>query len=374
MSFVSLIVKRYMKSANNIFLLSSVVLSTGLIIGIFIFLMSIMRGGHSALFHNIFSIYGHAYITSNVELAKKIQNTKIVQLNYSECFLVNECNGKMNAAISIGVNDIEYRNGLKQYIKCGDINNDKYSIIIGAYLAAKLNVDIGDSLLINIEGGLNLCQVGAIIFTGIEWIDSMTCFTNKQLLEENMVNLKIKNIVFLDNLDALDEYVEECKKQGINVTTWRANLSFLDKIFTQIKVILSLILILFIMNAVLQIFMLLTIIILEKKKDIAILTKLGATHWQIRAIFFIYGIVLIALKIISGFVIGWIFIRFIHSLILNLMNQMSFINPNIIDIIKLLHPKLIFSDLLYILTSSFICMFISLCIGINFLINKDRNE
>jgi len=156
-------------------------------------------------------------------------------------------------------------------------------------------------------------KIGGIFKTGIHEFDETTAICSIKFFELlypngiNQVNIKLKestNEAFV---------IEKIKKiTNLSVLSWKDMYPSLANAFKLEKIGMAIILFLILANSIATLIALIYMIIMQKKKDIALLKILGAQGNQIRSIF-----IWLALLISSTATITGIFLSLLASFILN---------------------------------------------------------
>ncbi len=193
---------------------------------------------------------------------------------------------------------IRYGN-LEQY------GSDPQGILIGTLLAERLNVDIGDRLLVTHIGESRRYQVAAIFETGVEEFDKRRVFIHlneaRSLLNEPQV-ASFLQISLYDNNEA--QRVAEHLEAAIDhhVRPWQESERTWLEVFRALRISSGITMSVIILVAGLGMFNTLAIIVMERRRDIAILRSMGYTRRDVVKIFINQGLIVL----VAGTVLGWI--------------------------------------------------------------------
>ena len=199
--------------------------------------------------------------------------------------------------------------------------NDEKNILLGQELADFLDVDVNDRVdIISPQGGkieyagriapiMKKYKVVGIFKTGYYDYDLKLAFVSLKSMQE-LVNkpyaawgIGIK----IDNIYDAPKIAKKIKKLFHNryftITWMRFNYNLFTALKTE-KTIMAVIVFLIIIVAAFCIISNLVMIVMEKKKDIAILKTFGATSNQITAIFLFTGVTIGATGIVFGVITG----------------------------------------------------------------------
>ena len=206
---------------------------------------------------------------------------------------------------------------IDDYIKEGDIRFRKGDVVIGIELARKLGVDIGDGLRLvtsSCVDGRNF-KVRGIFASGMYDYDSNLIYTSiadgQDLLAlvgtASGIAIKVDD---MSNVTKVKKSFQDMVSPPTVVRTWMdANKNFLTAIKLE-KTVMFIILTLIVMVACFNIASALIMTVLEKTKDIGILKALGASRFDIMAVFALQGamtgVMGTALGALTGIALCWI--------------------------------------------------------------------
>ena len=201
---------------------------------------------------------------------------------------------------------------------------DADPLIIGKELAKSLGAVVGSTLMITSPQGrltpfgivpkFREFQVVGIFDSGFYEFDATWTFTNLDVarrlfdLDDIVTVIEIK----LDDIylaESMAEKVEQAAGAEFTTTNWmEQNRSLFNALrLERLVTVLTIGLIVFV--AALNIFITLTMVVMEKRRDIAVLMAMGARQGQIWSVFTLYGLLVgslgTLLGLIAGYAISW---------------------------------------------------------------------
>jgi lipoprotein-releasing system permease protein len=178
-------------------------------------------------------------------------------------------------------------------------------IILGIGLVEKLGTAMGKHItIVSSEGVILKMKVVGIYNTGITSLDNKTSYVllkKSQILQDriNIINEIRMRIVDVSRTQELAESIEQ--RFGYRTEAWQeTNNNVLNLFVIQNGVTYSTIIAILIVSCF-GIFNIISTVVLEKSRDIAILKSIGFLEWDIQRIFIIEGLVIG----IFGTLIGW---------------------------------------------------------------------
>lgn len=360
-------------------------------VAVLIIVMSVMNGFRKEIITNILGADGHIMInnyqhkiTNYTALINKINHNP--QILYVAPTITEQVmlmsNERAQGAILKGItlNDLKKREvfwqNLQQY-NFENFDTEVNQLIIGRVLARKLAVQVGDSISVLSSNGLSTAfgsmprigyfKIFAILNTGMYQYDS------------SLVILPFHAAsYFLDFTSGASQNIEVFVKQPNNVATtkqaiqnivgnryyvssWQDNNHFLIDALIVERNVMFLILSLIVVIAAFNILSGLMMLVKSKTKEIAILQTLGLSTKSIILIFFLIGLRIGIIGIVSGSIIGILFSyniehirRFLEYLIgYNLFSEeIYFLTKLPVDIHPLQITGIIILALLFVILSS----------------------
>lgn len=298
----------------------------GIMIGVaaIIFVVSILSGFQEMNYDQILGFDPHIRIKldeksyENSELINFVRSSEFVEdfALTSEKKSAIRVNDKIKVARLLFVNPMskEYLEDLNKALLYGEIQSNGSSLIIGAKLAEELDVTRGDEIELitpdQLEKSARMFrQVG-----GEKYLVSGIFFSNVKDYDEKQIFLYSDNqkMTFLDiKLRENDETEEfqgklEDKFTGISVINWKDLNSDFYRIMKFEKFMTIIVLFLIIIISAFNILASLSMTVVQKKKDIAILQTLGMSNKRIVKIFRNEGIFIGFLGTAIGLAIGLI--------------------------------------------------------------------
>jgi lipoprotein-releasing system permease protein len=193
-------------------------------------------------------------------------------------------------------------------------------IVIGNELAATLGAAIGDSLLVTSPQGeltpLGLVpryqrfRVAGIFASGFYQYDASYAFmrlTDSQRLfsEPDLISVLSFRIDDLYQAATVGKQLEQAAGAGFQATNWMEQNRELFRALKLEQVGTFIVLALIVVVAALNILIALTMMVMEKTRDIAVMMSFGVTAEQVRRIFLLQGLLISAIGTVLGLVIGY---------------------------------------------------------------------
>ncbi len=344
-SFEWKIAKRYIGYNNKFISLVSYLATIGIALGVMtlIIVMSVMNGYEVELVKKILGINGHISISKYnqkiINYNSLIEKIKIIEnIAYVTPLVTGQAlaEGNDNAS-GVIVKGIDY-NALNNkpimtgafIVKNKQSNFNKNEIYIGNTLANNLGLHMGDEIrliapkfhttLLGTIPKIKTFYVSGIFDIGMYEYNSSTVFIpirSAQLLFD--INQAISEIEIIlnntKNIERVKDAILKCiPDQEILITDWGlANRSLLNALQVE-RNTMFLILILIIMIAAFNIISGLIMLVKEKYKSIAILRSIGASRSSIIKIFVLAGSFLGFIGIITGAILGILFVMNIEHI------------------------------------------------------------
>lgn len=203
---------------------------------------------------------------------------------------------------------------LKDYIVEGtpnDLNNTTNGIILGAGVAEKMSLEIGDRVQINtINGEIFPLKVVGIYQSGISEIDNIQSFTNLKTIQrllgepENYItDINVKLYDIEEALPMSKEIENQFSLTAIDIKTANAQFETGTNIRNLITYAVSLTLLIV---AGFGIYNILNMLIYEKMNDIAILKAIGFSGRDVQLIFMSQALIIGIIGGILGLIIGYV--------------------------------------------------------------------
>ncbi|HMH14346.1 MAG TPA: ABC transporter permease [Edaphobacter sp.] len=206
-------------------------------------------------------------------------------------------------------------------------------IVIGKDLAETLGAKVGDTLLVTSPQGeltpLGLVpryqrfSVAGIFKSGFYQYDSSYAFTRltdaqRLFSEPDLISVISFKVDDLYRADKIGRAIEAEAGKGFQTTNWMEQNRELFRALKLEQVVTFIVLALIVCVAALNILIALTMMVMEKTKDIAVLMSFGVRQEQVRRIFLLQGLLISVIGTVIGLIIGyglsWLggHYRFIH--------------------------------------------------------------
>lgn len=185
------------------------------------------------------------------------------------------------------------------------------SAVVGAELATRLGVAVGDVLQVSADGSTRRLGVAGIFRSGLFEYDSTWIYVALQTASAFAGNSHAASVMSLqvrdaDNVKQVSADVSKVLGSGYTIVDWQqANQPLFSALALERRMGLFIIG-LIIAIATLNITTMLVLVVVERRRDIAILNALGATRAGVMLVFVIEGAVVGAIGAITGVVLGFI--------------------------------------------------------------------
>jgi lipoprotein-releasing system permease protein len=206
-------------------------------------------------------------------------------------------------------------------------------IVIGYDLADTIDAKVGSPVLVTSPQGeltpLGLIpkfqryRVVGIFHSGFYQYDSMMAFTSladaqRLFGEPDVVSVISFKVDDLDRADQIGRTIEQAAGPGFLTTNWMEQNRPLFRALRLEQIVTFIVIGLIVCVAALNILTALTMMVMEKTRDIAVMMSFGVQPRQIRTIFLLQGLLIgftgTILGLIAGYALSWIggHYRFIH--------------------------------------------------------------
>ena len=206
-------------------------------------------------------------------------------------------------------------------------------IVIGYDLADTIDAKVGSTVLVTSPQGeltpLGLIpkfqryRVVGIFHSGFYQYDSMMAFTSladaqRLFGEPDVVSVISFKVDDLDRADQIGRTIEQAAGPGFLTTNWMEQNRPLFRALKLERIVTFIVIGLIVCVAALNILTALTMMVMEKTRDIAVMMSFGVQPRQIRTIFLLQGLLIgftgTILGLIAGYALSWIggHYRFIH--------------------------------------------------------------
>jgi lipoprotein-releasing system permease protein len=206
-------------------------------------------------------------------------------------------------------------------------------IVIGKDLAETIGAKVGDTVLVTSPQGeltpLGLvpkyqrCMLVGIFKSGFYQYDSSYAFmrlkdAQRLFSEPDLISVISFKVDDLYKADKIGLAIEQEAGKGFQTTSWMEQNRELFRALRLEQIVTFIVLALIVCVAALNILIALTMMVMEKTRDIAVLMSFGVTEMQVRRIFLLQGLLISVIGTVLGLVLGyalsWVggHYRFIH--------------------------------------------------------------
>ncbi len=206
-------------------------------------------------------------------------------------------------------------------------------IVIGKDLAETIGARVGDTVLVTSPQGeltpLGLvpryqrCDVVGIFKSGFYQYDSSYAFmrlsdAQRLFSEPDLISVISFKVDDLYRADRVGKAIEAEAGQGFQTTNWMEQNRELFRALKLEQIVTFIVLALIVCVAALNILIALTMMVMEKTRDIAVLMSFGVREEQVRRIFLLQGLLISVIGTLLGLVLGYALswmgghYRFIH--------------------------------------------------------------
>jgi lipoprotein-releasing system permease protein len=193
-------------------------------------------------------------------------------------------------------------------------------IVIGKDLAETIGVKVGDAVLVTSPQGeltpLGLVpryqrfQVAGIFKSGFYQYDSSYAFVRlkdaqKLFSEPDLISVISFKVDDLYHADRVGREIEAAVGKGFQTTNWMEQNRELFRALKLEQIVTFIVLALIVCVAALNILIALTMMVMEKTRDIAVLMSFGVKAEQVRKIFLLQGLLISAIGTVLGLILGY---------------------------------------------------------------------
>ena len=185
--------------------------------------------------------------------------------------------------------------------------SDSLSVMIGTRLADRLRIQVGDTITLRRSEKSRSYQVAAILESGVEIIDKERIYAH---LPEARSFLGIPfgqsylQVGLKDPENA--EAVAEQMRYALNhvATSWQEREQVWLSVFAALRYSAAISMSVIILLAGIGIYSALSMQVVEKQREIAILRATGFSRQDINSVFVLQGVIIVTVGILAGFVLG----------------------------------------------------------------------
>tara|TARA_B100001109_G_scaffold193306_1_gene159829 strand:- start:6257 stop:7351 length:1095 start_codon:yes stop_codon:yes gene_type:complete len=318
-------------------------------VGILITVLSVMNGFEKELRDKILGFTSHITIHANNELSTdKLISIIESDKNIASYSFVSRNEELISSSSSKNIPIIIHNVSPEKENQTSDIGrmiiqgsfefNGSNDLVIGNVLARELGVTSGDVIEISNYNKLqknNKFIISGIFDSGLYEYNQRFVYASNLSLTNNSEYTYIK-IKLFDPLRASLVSRNLFDKFGIITSNWTETHNALFQAISNEKRVMFIILALIIAIASFNIISSLTLLVLNKQKDIAILLSLGISRRSIQYIFLIQGFIIGILGILFGVILGLILAININQIVIFLESifNITFISPEIYHLSK----------------------------------------
>jgi lipoprotein-releasing system permease protein len=194
-------------------------------------------------------------------------------------------------------------------------------IVIGQDLAETIGVKVGDGVLVTSPQGeltpLGLVpryqrfQVAGIFKSGFYQYDSSYAFVRlkdaqKLFSEPDLISVISFKVDDLYHADRVGREIEAAAGKGFQTTNWMEQNRELFRALKLEQIVTFIVLALIVCVAALNILIALTMMVMEKTRDIAVLMSFGVKAEQVRRIFLLQGLLISLIGTVLGLILGYV--------------------------------------------------------------------
>ena len=195
------------------------------------------------------------------------------------------------------------------------------ALVLGNELAESLGVTVGDSVLVTSPQGeltplgvissFRKFRVAGIFHSGFYQYDSAMGFLRlsdgqRLFSEPDVISLISFKVDDLYHAAAIGKEIEQAAGPGFQTTNWMDENRPLFRALALEKIVTFIIIGLIVLVAALNILIALTMMVMEKTRDIAVLMSFGVLPSQVRRIFLMQGLLISLLGTAAGLVLGYL--------------------------------------------------------------------
>ncbi len=200
-------------------------------------------------------------------------------------------------------------------------NAELPSIILGRDLAQTIGANVGDPVMVVSPQG-DLTPVGiipkyvhfrlaGIYHTGFYQYDSAWGFVRlsdaQRLYDEpDLVSVISFKVDSLNNAPQIAKEIEQAAGPGFMTTNWKEQNKELFRALALERIVTFIIIALIVIVAALNILIALTMMVMEKTRDIAVLMSFGVAPGQVRRIFLFQGLLISVVGTLLGLALGYL--------------------------------------------------------------------
>jgi len=195
------------------------------------------------------------------------------------------------------------------------------ALVLGNELAENLGVAVGDSVLVTSPQGeltplgvipsFRKFRVAGVFHSGFYQYDSAMGFlrlsdAQRLFSEPDVISLISFKVDDLYHANKIGREIEQAAGQGFQTTNWMDENKPLFRALALEQIVTFIIIGLIVLVAALNILIALTMMVMEKTRDIAVLMSFGVLPGQVRRIFLMQGLLISLLGTAAGLALGYL--------------------------------------------------------------------
>ena len=318
-------------------------------VAVLVLVLSVVNGFERELRDRILALIPHITVSGYEPLEENILSGEVLPSGIRAAAQVIEgtvllaANGEIENAQLTGVNAAEYKNVtiIERFLKHQSLeilHEKKFGIIVGASLAHKLNVKIGDNLLL-VMPFASITPAGAVPrqrrFTLLDIIDSksqldqqaayISLATAQKLFKTGtkIHGLHIRAEDLFQLQPAVDWVRQVLQNKVGRVSSWQSSYGSLYQAIAVQKLTMFILLSFLVGVAAFNLVSGLMMIVVQRQQDIAILRTLGAGYKDILLVFIVLGATLAGFGIFLGLTTGALLATLLPSFFSWLSNSLD---------------------------------------------------
>jgi lipoprotein-releasing system permease protein len=200
------------------------------------------------------------------------------------------------------------------------LNTPYPALVLGQDLAETIGVQVGDSVLVTSPQGeltpLGLApkyqrfRVAAIFHSGFYQYDAAMAFmrlseAQRLFSEPDLLSVISFKVDDLDRAPAIGKAIEQAAGKGYMTTNWMEQNRELFRALKLEQVVTFIVIALIVIVAALNILIALTMMVMEKTRDIAVMMSFGVQPAQVRRIFLLQGLLISLIGTALGLALGY---------------------------------------------------------------------
>lgn len=206
-----------------------------------------------------------------------------------------------------------------------NLSTNSNGIIIGAGLARNLGAKLGSKLTVVSPQGVTLVmKVEGITRTGITELDygqAYALLEKAQILQKrdrriNVIKMRLADVdqatVFAAQLEA---------RYGWRTEGWQETNENIFSLFKLEEIIMQSVVSAILIVAGFGIFNIITTVVHEKERDIAILKSMGLSRHDVEAVFVLQGVIVGVAGTVVGWGLGWVLMRLLETIPINMTEE-----------------------------------------------------